>query len=200
MNSWKIKNHVLEYIDSTHTYICDGEIIPSITQIMKIKFGNKYDGVGKDVLTKAAQKGTAVHEAIELYCKTGEVKDLKEVKNFIFLQKHYGFEVLDNELPILLFKDNKTVAAGRLDLVLDIKGSIGIGDIKRTATLDKEYLTYQLNLYRIGYQQSYDKEVKYLSGLHLRENTRKYVNIAINEEKAMELVEEYLKEGNYEYI
>ena len=200
MSSWKIKDHVLEYIDSTHTYICDGEIIPSITQIMKIKFGNKYDGVGKDVLTKAAQKGTAVHEAIERYCKTGEVKDLKEVKNFIFLQKHYGFEVLDNELPILLFKDNKTVAAGRLDLVLDIKGSIGIGDIKRTATLDKEYLTYQLNLYRIGYQQSYDKEVKYLSGLHLRENTRKYVNIAINEEKAMELVEEYLKEGNYEYI
>ena len=200
MSSWKIKGHVLEYIDSTHTYICDGEIIPSITQIMKIKFGNKYDGVGKDVLTKAAQKGTAVHEAIERYCKTGEVKDLKEVKNFIFLQKYYGFEVLDNELPILLFKDNKPIAAGRLDLVLDIKGSIGIGDIKRTATLDKEYLTYQLNLYRIGYQQSYDKKVKYLSGLHLRENTRKYVNIAINEEKAMELVEEYLKEGNYEYI
>ena len=196
MNSWKIKNHVLEYIDSTHTYICDGEIIPSITQIMKIKFGNKYDGVGKDVLTKAAQKGTAVHEAIELYCKTGEVKDLKEVKNFIFLQKHYGFEVLDNELPILLFKDNKPIAAGRLDLVLDVSGNICIGDIKRTATLDKEYLTYQLNLYRIGYQQSYDKEVKYLSGLHLRENKRKYVNIAINEEKAMELVEEYLEGVN----
>lgn len=196
MNSWKIKNHVLEYIDSTHTYICDGEIIPSITQIMKIKFGNKYDGVGKDVLTKAAQKGTAVHEAIELYCKTGEVKDLKEVKNFIFLQKHYGFEVLDNEVPILLFKDNKPIAAGRLDLELDVSGNICIGDIKRTATLDKEYLTYQLNLYRIGYQQSYDKEVKYLSGLHLRENKRKYVNIAINEEKAMELVEEYLEGVN----
>ena len=193
MNSWKIKDHVLEYIDSTHTYICDGEIIPSITQIMKIKFGNKYDGVGKDVLTKAAQKGTAVHEAIERYCKTGEVKDLKEVKNFIFLQKHYGFEVLDNELPILLFKDNKPIAAGRLDLELDVSGNICIGDIKRTATLDKEYLTYQLNLYRIGYQQSYDKEVKYLSGLHLRENIRKYVNIAINEEKAMKLVEEYLE-------
>lgn len=193
MNSWKIKNHVLEYIDSTHTYICDGEIIPSITQIMKIKFGNKYDGVGKDVLTKAAQKGTEVHEAIENYCKTGEVKDLKEVRNFIFLQKHYDFVVLGNEIPIILFKDGKPIAAGRLDLELDIKGNIGLGDIKRTSTLDKEYLTYQLNLYRIGYQQSYDKEVKYLSGLHLRENKRKYVNIAINEEKAMELIDEYLE-------
>ena len=114
----------------------------------------------------------------------------------IFLKKHYGFNVVDNEVPILLFKDNKPVAAGRLDLVLDIKGSIGIGDIKRTATLDKHYLGYQLNLYRIGYQQSYDKEVKYLSGLYLRENTRKYVGIAINEEMAMKLVEEYLEGVN----
>ena len=196
MSSWKIKGHVLEYIDDTHSYICDGVILPSITQIMKIKFGNKYAGIDKFVLNRAARKGTEVHEAIERYCKKGEISNLKEVKNFIFLKKHYGFNVVDNEVPILLFKDNKPVAAGRLDLVLDIKGSIGIGDIKRTATLDKHYLGYQLNLYRIGYQQSYDKEVKYLSGLYLRENIRKYVGIAINEEMAMKLVEEYFEKEN----
>lgn len=196
MSSWEIKGHVLEYIDDTHSYICDGVILPSITQIMKIKFGNKYAGIDKFVLNRAAQKGTEVHEAIERYCKKGEISNLKEVKNFIFLKKHYGFNVIDNEVPILLFKDNKPVAAGRLDLVLDIKGSIGIGDIKRTATLDKHYLGYQLNLYRIGYQQSYDKEVKYLSGLYLRENIRKYVGIAINEEMAMKLVEEYFEKEN----
>lgn len=192
MNSWEICGHILEYIDSIHTYLVDGVIVPSITQIMKLKFGNKYDGVDKDVLTKAAQKGTEVHEAIEDYCKTGEVKDLKEVRNFIFLQKHYDFVVLGNEIPIILFKDGNPIAAGRLDLVLDVNGNIGLGDIKRTSTLDKEYLTYQLNLYRLGYQQCYCKEVKYLSGIHLREDTRKYINIAINEKKAMELIEEYL--------
>lgn len=196
MSSWEIKGHVLEYIDDTHSYICDGVILPSITQIMKIKFGNKYAGIDKFVLNRAARKGTEVHEAIERYCKKGEISNLKEVKNFIFLKKRYGFNVIDNEVPILLFKDNKPVAAGRLDLVLDIKGSIGIGDIKRTATLDKHYLGYQLNLYRIGYQQSYDKEVKYLSGLYLRENIRKYVGIAINEEMAMKLVEEYFEKEN----
>lgn len=193
---WIIKNHILEYIDDTHQYIVDGICVDSITQIMKLKFGNKYDGVDKDVLSKAAQKGTEVHEAIEDYCKTGEVKDLKEVRNFIFLQKHYDFVVLGNEIPIILFKDDKPIAAGRLDLELDIKGNIGLGDIKRTSTLDKEYLTYQLNLYRIGYQQCYCREVKYLSGLHLRGDTRKYINIAINEKKAMELVDEYLENIN----
>lgn len=196
MSSWEIKGHVLEYIDDTHSYICDGVILPSITQIMKIKFGNKYAGIDKFVLNRAARKGTEVHEAIERYCKKGEISNLKEVKNFIFLKKHYGFNVVDNEVPILLFKDNKPVAAGRLDLVLDVNGNIGLGDIKRTATLDKEYLTYQLNLYRMGYQQSYDKEVKYLSGLYLRENIRKYVGIAINEEMAMKLVEEYFEKEN----
>ena len=50
MNSWYICGHILEYIDSTHTYLVDGVIVPSITQIMKLKFGNKYDGVDKDVL------------------------------------------------------------------------------------------------------------------------------------------------------
>ena len=41
------------------------------------------------ILNKASEEGTRVHEAIERLCKTGEVEDIKEVKNFIFLQKCY---------------------------------------------------------------------------------------------------------------
>lgn len=194
MNSWEIKGHTLEYIDSTHTYLVDGVIVSSITQILKSKFGNKYSGVDKDVLSKASEKGTKVHEAIEKYCKTGEVEDMKEVKNFIFLQKQYKFEVIDNEVPIILFIGDKPVGAGRLDLVLKIEDELGLGDIKRTSVLDKEYLTYQLNLYRIGYQQCYDTEIKFLKGLHLREDTRKFIDIKIKEDMSMKLVDEYLKE------
>ena len=89
MNSWEIAGHVLEYFDDTHEYLVDGVLVPSITQILKIKFGNKYDGVSQKVLNRAAEKGNEVHEAIERYCKTGESSDLKEVKNFKFLQKQY---------------------------------------------------------------------------------------------------------------
>lgn len=192
MNSWDIKGYTLEYIDSTHTYLVDGVIVPSITQILKSKFGNKYSGVDKDVLSKASEKGTKVHEAIEKYCKTGEVEDMKEVKNFIFLQKQYKFEVLDNEVPIILFIDDKPVGAGRLDLVLKIEDEVGLGDIKRTSVLDKEYLTYQLNLYRIGYQQCYDTEINFLKGLHLREDTRRFVDIKVKEDMSMKLVKDYL--------
>lgn len=193
IETWNIKGHVLEYIDESHTYLVDGIIVPSITTILKIKFGNKYDGISKEVLDKAAQKGTRVHEAIEKLCKIGEVEDLKEVKNFIFLQKQYKFEVLDNEVPIILFINNVPVAAGRLDLVLKIGDKIGLGDIKRTSVLDKEYLAYQLNLYRIGYFQSYGVKAEFLKGLHLREDKRKFVNIPINEELSFKLVNEYLE-------
>lgn len=194
MNSWEIAGHVLEYFDDTHEYLVDGVIVPSITQILKIKFGNKYDGVSQKVLNRAAEKGTEVHEAIERYCKTGESSDLKEVRNFKFLQKQYKFEVLDNEVPIILFLDDEPVAAGRLDLVLKLDNKIGGGDIKRTATLDKEYLAYQLNLYRIGYRQCYGVEWEFLKGIHLRDDIRKFLNISINEELAMQLVNDYLKE------
>ena len=200
MNTWEIKGHVLEYYDDTHTYLVDGIIVPSITQILKIKFNNKYSGVSGEVLNRASQRGTEVHEAIEKLCKTGEVEDLKEVKNFIFLQKQYKFKTIDNEVPIILFRNDIPVGAGRLDLVLEENEKLGLGDIKRTATLDKEYLAYQLNLYRIGYQQCYDKEITFLKGLHLREDTRKYINIPINEELVQKLVDEMsrrLEHGNW---
>ena len=192
METWNIKGHELEYIDETHTYLVDGIIVPSITQILKIKFGKKYEGIDKDVLKRAANKGTAVHEAIEKYCKTGEETDLKEVRNFKFLQKQYKFEVIENEVPIILFKGDEPIAAGRLDLVLKIDDLIGGGDIKRTSSLDKEYLAYQLNLYRIGYRQCYGIEWEFLKGLHLREDVRKFVTLPINENMAWKLVNEYL--------
>lgn len=192
MNTWEIKGHVLEYYDDTHTYLVDGIIVPSITQILKIKFKNKYSKVDEKTLARASEKGTQVHEAIEKLCQTGEVEDIKEVKNFIFLQKQYKFTTIDNEVPIILFRDGIPVGAGRLDLVLEENQELGLGDIKRTSVLDKEYLGYQLNLYRIGYQQCYDKDITFLKGLHLREDVRKYVNIPINEKLAQKLVDEYI--------
>ena len=193
METWEIKGYIVEYIDETHQYLVDGICVPSITQILKIKFGNKYNNVNNNVLKNASEKGTQVHEAIEKLCKTGEVEELKEVKNFMFLQKHYKFEVIDNEVPVILFKNDKPIACGRLDLVLKIDDLIGGGDIKRTSVLDKEYLAYQLNLYRIAYKQCYDIDWKFLKGLHLRKDVRKFVDIPINEEMAWNLVEKYLE-------
>ena len=194
MESWEIKGHTLEYIDEIHQYIIDGLCVPSITQILKIKFGNKYAGISAETLQKAAEKGTKVHEAIENFEKW-KIEDIgcQELKDYKFLKRQYKFECRDNEVPIILFKDGKPIAAGRLDLVLEMKLELGLGDIKRTATLDKEYLAYQLNLYRIGFMQCYEKEIKFLKGLHLRAGIRKFIDLPINEEMAWQLINEFLE-------
>lgn len=189
----EIGDYTLEYFDDDHVYLVDGVIVPSITQILKLKFGKKYDGVDKAVLRRASQAGTEVHEAIENYCKHGEVKDLQELKNFLFLQKQYKFEVIENETPVILFVNDQPFSAGRLDMVLEMNGELGGADIKRTSTLDKEYLAYQLNLYRIAYWQSYGEEWKFLRGIHLKDDIRKFVKIPINPDVAYQLINDYME-------
>ena len=193
-DTWEIRGHTVEFIEDSHIYLCDGIILPSITQILKIKFKSKYDGIPKEVLERASELGTRVHKAIEEF-EQYNFNDVgcTELRNYKFLKKTYKFECLNNEVPVILFKDNEPVACGRLDLVLEENGEVGLGDIKRTSTLDKEYLTYQLNLYRIAYQQCYDTNITFLRGVHLRGDVRKYVTIPINEKVAISLVEEYLE-------
>lgn len=194
MEQWEIKGGVLEYIDETHTYLYDGIVLPSITQLLNVKFGSKYDGIPKSVLNRAAELGTAVHKAIEDYQRHGIETDLPELQGWKFLKESYGFCCLDNEVPVVLFKDGEAVACGRLDLVLAENGCIGLGDIKRTSKLDKKYLAYQLNLYRVAYTQCYNAEIAFLMGIHLRNDVRKYIDIPINENLVYEAINDYMKE------
>ena len=195
--SWEIAGGLLEYIDDTHTYIYNGVILPSITQILKTKFGNKYNGVSSKTLERASKYGTEVHKAIEDYEVNGiENLDLKELRNYVFLKVRNNFKCIKNEIPIVLFLDGKPISAGRVDLVLEQDGELGIADIKRTSVFDKEYVAYQTNLYRIGYQQSYGTTISFLKGIHLRDNVRKYIDLPINEEMSLKLVREYLEKEN----
>lgn len=191
MESWLINGYTLEYDDESHTYIVDGVIVPSVTQILAVKFGGKYAKVDRSTLERAASRGTDIHKAIEDFCKTGKDDGSKEVHNFKFLLVKNGFRVFESETPIVIAKDNTPIAAGRLDLVLDAKTCTALADIKTTSTLDKEYLAYQLNLYRIGYMQSYGIEIKKLYGVHLRDDKRKLASIPVNEGLAWDILEEY---------
>lgn len=193
----KILSHEVEFIESIHQYLIDGVCVPSITQLLKeTKFKDKYNGVDMEVLRLASERGTRIHKSIEDY-ETNDIDDddCIELHNWKFLKKAYNFNCIGNEETIIVFdKNDNPVACGRLDLVLEQDDKIGLGDIKTTYTLDTDYLEYQLNLYRIGYEKCYGKKIDFLKGVHLRKNTRKYVDIPINEDKAYEIIEIF-KEG-----
>lgn len=192
MERWEINGDILEFDEETHTYWVNGEKRPSVTQVIKFKFPNKYGGVDEAVLKRAAEKGTELHESIEIYETYGITsEELQEFRNYLFLKQQFKFDVVECEKPIILkYKD--LVVCGRLDLVLKDNGKLCLGDIKRTSVLDKEYLAYQLNLYRLAYQQCYGELIEGLRGIHLRKEKRKYLELPINEEITYQLLEEYI--------
>jgi hypothetical protein len=194
METFSIKGGTLEYFDDTHTYLYDGLMLPSVTQILGVKYRNDYASVPPAVLDNASKRGTAVHKAIENFNVSGYDDGSEAVRNFKFLQKQYGFEVLDSELPIVIFKDDMPIACGRLDMTMLMDGETGIADIKTVSSLNKEKIAYQLNLYRIGLMQSYGVDAKFLKIIHLRDGIRKVIDCPVNEGMAWELIDEFLNE------
>lgn len=197
METFNIKGGTLEFFPETHTYLYDGLMLPSVSRILESKFNGEYKNVPPAVLNNAAQRGTAVHKAIENYNNSGYDDGSEAVRNFKFLQKQYGFEVLDSELPLVIFKDDMPIACGRLDMTMLMDGQTGIADIKTVSTLNKEKIAYQLNLYRIGLMQSYGVDAQFLKIIHLRDDIRKVIDIPINEKMTWELINEFL-EKEYE--
>lgn len=180
---------MIEFDEETHTYLVDGIIVPSVTQILKVRFGGKYDWVNHKTLQAAAERGTRIHKAIEDHCLCGYDDGSQEIRNFDFLLKIHKLKVVENEVPVVITKEGFT-CAGRLDLILE-KDGLCVADIKTTSNIDKEYLAAQLNLYRIGYEQTYKKSITAIYGVHLKGDKRKLYPIPINEDLAWEIIKEY---------
>ena len=193
---WDINGNEIVFDEKEHSYYCNGVRCISVTQLLRMQFPKKYDGVDEEVLKKAAEKGTNIHETIEMYETYGiESNECREFRDYLFLKKTFKFTALGNELPIMIkYKD--LIVCGRLDMVIEENGKLGLADIKCTSTLDKEYLSYQLNLYKLGYEQCFGNKIEFLRGIHLKNGTRKYVKLPINEKIVIDLLERYSNEKN----
>lgn len=193
MERWEINGDILEFDEATHTYWVNGLKCISVTQLLKFQFPNKYKGIKESTLNKAAEKGSWVHECIEMYERYGiEENEIQEFRDYLMLKKLFNFEVTGNEIPVIIkYKD--LIVCGRLDLTLKEQEKAGLGDIKCTSTFDKEYLAYQLNLYKLGYEQCYGAKVEFLRGVHLKNGKRKYAEIPINEARVIELLDAYIE-------
>nr|DAJ86926.1 MAG TPA: PD-(D/E)XK nuclease superfamily protein [Caudoviricetes sp.] len=181
IKTYEYENYTLEFDDEAHRYIVNGIITPSVSKLLSLKFDD-YPNVPKAVLQAAADRGTEMHKAIEVYEKTGKESDLQEFRNYLFLKKHFKIENVENELPVAYFEDGLPVFAGTIDQVCRIDGVPAINDFKRVSAPNKEKIAYQVNLYRLAYNQTFGVEVKALSFMQLRESVRKFTQLPINEE------------------
>lgn len=150
---------MIEYIEEAHLYLYDGVIIPSVSQILHEKvFPKKYNGVPRWILERKADYGTEVHSLIE------KIEQGQEYEaSSIYIQESIGqYEKLKEKNNFKVVEQEQIVCyqglyAGRFDMIIEMDGKRCLCDIKTTAELDKDYVSWQLSMYELAYGEEFDK-------------------------------------------
>ena len=149
----------IEYLPETHTYLVNGVITPSTTQIIHKLKPDKYKGIPASVLKTAAQYGDIVHEAIE---EIGQGRDILfreksyegiAIRRFRELKVYHELDIISVEQPVAYMDKDEPLFAGRYDMVGTVRGEWSVIDIKTTSKYDREYLELQLSMYVMALQQ-----------------------------------------------
>lgn len=159
---------MIEFIEEGHLYLCDGVIIPSVSEILHFIFPDKYKNVDEKTLQKKAVYGSKVHEAIECLEQSKTLPELDENQQFSIRQWQYlkeknNINVIIQEQMIHYFGEY----AGRFDMIANVNGYLSLCDIKTTATLDKEYLSWQLSFYELANESMYHTQFDKLYAIWL---------------------------------
>ena len=152
----------IEFIENGHIYLYQGIVIPSVSEILKFLFPNKYKNIPTNILVNKSEYGTKIHEAIEKFESEGIIEKLDYMQEASFnqylrLKKEHNIEVIDQE-KIIHYKD---IYAGRYDMSANVNGEYSLIDIKTTAELDLEYLSWQLSLYDYPNKKRHDKLIAF---------------------------------------
>ncbi len=168
----------IRFIEEGHIYLLDETyVLPSVSEILKFIFHDKYKGIDKEILNRKADFGTKVHRVIELSEQSSPIsptnsfasvndeiyKEFAELLKNMYVEasfnqykklvKKYNIEVLEQEQIV----SYENIFAGRLDMIGNVDGCYSLLDIKTTADLDKEYLSWQLSLYELALGKQFEK-------------------------------------------
>lgn len=138
----------LTFDEVSHVYKADGIVVPSVTTIMKPLSDASYFMVSDDVLNKAAEKGTNVHNAIENWLKFGIVDVDPDYKGYFdaFL------DWFNKEQPKIIDSERRLyhkimMYAGTADLIAEIGGKLVLIDYKTTFKILDKNCSVQLEAY-----------------------------------------------------
>lgn len=138
----------VSFNQAAHTYTTpDGLPLSGVTAMLDtVLFPDRYADVDADTLERARQRGTAIHEKVELYHSAGIFDQDPDVKRYI--------TALDRDFPdrahvyTEYLVSDLTHIASSIDLIyLDAQGRFHICDLKTTYALDIPYVTWQLSVY-----------------------------------------------------
>lgn len=143
-----IDRNKLTFDERTHTYQLDGQALISVTQVLKPISELEYGEIREDVLENAAERGTAIHFALELYNEFGVEEIDEEYRGYLeayksFLQT-YHYQPIHNERQVV----SELGYAGTVDCVAKVNGIVTVVDYKTTSKLNPRKVGLQLAAYR----------------------------------------------------
>ena len=138
----------LSFDESSHTYRLNDVIIPSVTTLMNPLSAEMYKNISSVTLSNAADKGTAVHNAIENYIKFDIVDIPPEHSGYFdgFLEwwNQHDIQVVASEVRVY----HKIMRyGGTIDLLAYVDGVLTLIDIKTTSVLSEKSCGVQLEAY-----------------------------------------------------
>ena len=184
----------IEFDELTHTYKVNGKELPSVTTITSILSSIEYKEIDKEILERAAKKGSAVHKAIEDYTNWNDYE--LEIEYEPYMQQYLKALEKEKFEPIKAeFKLTNNEICGTLDNMSQLGDKRIIIDYKTTSTIHKKLLEAQFGGYKILCDAN-NINIDEWYGLFLNKKGYKFIKIEPNVEifnKCKEIYD-YMKE------
>lgn len=143
----------LRFEDKSHIYTLGGQLLPSVTTVMKPLDEALYRGIDESVMQMAAERGTAIHNAAENFALYG-IEDIEPryagyFEAFLKFWEEQSPEPLATESRVY----HKFLRyAGTADLPCVIDGKKVLIDYKTSATVNRMLTGVQLEAYARAYE------------------------------------------------
>ena len=172
----KLVESQVAFNQEEHTYSLNGIALKGITGMIKSQlFPDMYKNIPQWILDRAAERGTMVHESIELFDAGFEPKDTTpELESYKRIKRENELTTIANEYIVT----DREHFASAIDLVLCKGDDVILADLKTTYTLDKEYVRWQLSIYAYLFElQNPELKVSKLYALWLRDDKSEFAEV-----------------------
>lgn len=136
----------IDFVDKIHAYIVDGEVADvTVTELLrKHGISPDYSFVKTEILTAAADEGTARHAELESIAKGGEPTSIYGVALQEWLEAvDVKFALPEHRCALV----DKFILAGTADIVGATNEFHFVGDYKFTSVFHRTAVAWQVNLY-----------------------------------------------------
>ena len=128
-----------------HTYLNTetGKYLKGITSTLVHRVNpDKYAGIPDHILRAAADRGSKVHEEIELVETIGVAPTSQEGRNYLRLKEENGLSFLQSEYTVSDLENYAT----NIDAIYEAEENVvDIADYKTTSKFDRESVSWQLS-------------------------------------------------------